>query len=266
MARPQKYTVDYFPHLCKQGKTMYILEARYGNDGYAFWFKLLEILATTRGHYFDASDPIQLEFLGAKTRLSVEKTELLLGLLASIDAIDKGLWQSHKLIWSENLVRNVTEVYENRSGLLPEKPYYQEGKLHQNIDNHNINLVSSTDNTQTKLNYTKLDKTKLNNSFNIFWSAYPKKKSRGQAERTFIKINPDEKLLSIMLSTIEKAKKSATWSKENGQFIPYPATWLNAKGWEDEYSEVELNGTHQGSNRQVRKPSEYSEPDSLKHD
>ncbi len=251
---------------------MYILEARYGNDGYAFWFKLLEILATTRGHYFDARDPIQLEFLGAKTRFPVEKTELILSLLASIEAIDKELW-SHKLIWCENLVKNVQEVYANRKGLLPQKPYLLDGKLQQNIDNHNNNPVndtnnpiSSVDNTQTKLNYTKLDKTKLNNSFDIFWSAYPKKKSRGQAEKTFTKINPNEQLLSIILTAIEKARKSATWAKEKGQFIPYPATWLNARGWEDEYSEVELNGTHQGNTRKVRQPSEYSEPDSLRHD
>jgi len=23
------------------------------------------------------------------------------------------------------------------------------------------------------------------------------------------------------------------WRKDSGQFIPHPATWLNAKGWED---------------------------------
>ena len=62
MARPKKQTVDYFPHIIKQGKTMTILENRFGNDGYAFWFKLLEILGSTgskkifipkRGWFFD---------------------------------------------------------------------------------------------------------------------------------------------------------------------------------------------------------------------
>lgn len=44
MARPKKQTVDYFPHFVKGGRTIFILENKFGNDGYAFWFKLLEIL------------------------------------------------------------------------------------------------------------------------------------------------------------------------------------------------------------------------------
>jgi hypothetical protein len=162
MARPLKYTVEYFPHLCKQGKTMYILESRYGNDGYAFWFKLLEILATTEGHYFIADNDEQWEFLGAKTRFPTQEMGVILGLLAKIDAIDKELWEEHKLIWCQKLVENVADVYENRTGLLPEKPYYDGVILHQNIDNHNNNPIKLPHNTQTKLKETKLKETKYN--------------------------------------------------------------------------------------------------------
>jgi hypothetical protein len=42
-----------------------------------------------------------------------------------------------------------------------------------------------------------------------------------------------------MIATIERAKKSEEWRREMGKYIPYPATWLNAKGWEDE--DVELH-------------------------
>jgi len=70
--------------------------------------------------------------------------------------------------------------------------------------------------------------------FAQFWKAYPKKKSKGQAEKAFNKINPDEQLLAIMIAKIERATKSEDWIKEGGKYIPYPASWLNAKGWEDE--------------------------------
>lgn len=70
--------------------------------------------------------------------------------------------------------------------------------------------------------------------FNSFWLAYPKKKSKGQAERAWKKLNPDEQLQNRLLQALERAKKTADWQKERGQFIPYPASWLNAKGWEDE--------------------------------
>jgi len=52
-----------------------------------------------------------------------------------------------------------------------------------------------------------------------------------------LKINPDEHLLNMMLTAIERAKQSEDWIKEKGKYIPYPATWLNAKGWEDEETE-----------------------------
>lgn len=77
-----------------------------------------------------------------------------------------------------------------------------------------------------------------NGSFARFWEAYPKKKSRGVAEKAFMKIKPDEQLLASMIAKIEQAKKSVDWMKDGGRYIPYPATWLHARGWEDEGTEV----------------------------
>jgi hypothetical protein len=82
---------------------------------------------------------------------------------------------------------------------------------------------------------------RANGLFKRFWTAYPKKRSKGQAEKIWAKIHPDEQLLEKILSTIERAKKSEDWIKEAGQFIPYPATWLNAKGWEDEVKTEDEN-------------------------
>lgn len=70
--------------------------------------------------------------------------------------------------------------------------------------------------------------------FARFWSAYPKKKNRGTAEKAWLKINPDDALLTKILEAVEAAKASDDWRKAGGEFIPYPATWLNAQGWQDE--------------------------------
>ncbi len=71
-------------------------------------------------------------------------------------------------------------------------------------------------------------------SFDRFWSMYPRKVSKGAAERAFQTINPDEQLVGRMCAAIERAKTSDQWRKDGGQFIPHAATWLRAKGWEDE--------------------------------
>ena len=63
MGRPGKIIVDYFPHVTQPGKTMSILESGWGNDGYAFWFKLLELLGTTHGFCYDCHNPSDWEYL-----------------------------------------------------------------------------------------------------------------------------------------------------------------------------------------------------------
>lgn len=73
-----------------------------------------------------------------------------------------------------------------------------------------------------------------NKDFEVFWAAYPKKKSKGDAEKAWKAINPTVALTATILDAINKFKSSVQWTKDNGQFIPYPATWLRAKGWEDE--------------------------------
>lgn len=70
--------------------------------------------------------------------------------------------------------------------------------------------------------------------FEAFWATYPKKKSKGQALSAWKKLKPDSSLQAMILKAIENQKRSPDWQKDKGQYIPYPATWLNAMAWEDE--------------------------------
>jgi len=104
MARSPKTTLDYFPHFVNHGKTMFILEKKFGNDGYAFWFKLLELLGSKEGLIYDYNNPIDWEFLLAKTNVSSEKAIEIIKTLADVEAIDKPLIEK-KIIWSNNFVK-----------------------------------------------------------------------------------------------------------------------------------------------------------------
>lgn len=73
--------------------------------------------------------------------------------------------------------------------------------------------------------------------FDLFWKSYPNKKSKGRAEKVWKKINPSNGMVEIIMTGLKRAINSKEWAKDNGQYIPHPATWLNAKGWEDEYTE-----------------------------
>jgi hypothetical protein len=73
--------------------------------------------------------------------------------------------------------------------------------------------------------------------FPEFWTAYPRKQDKGHAKKAWAKLKVDRPLLTIMLNSIVKAKESDQWVKDNGKFIPFPATWLHGEGWTDEYPE-----------------------------
>lgn len=76
--------------------------------------------------------------------------------------------------------------------------------------------------------------------FEKFWEAYPYKKAKEKARRAWKRINPNPELFRVMMNALELDKRSAAWKKEGGRFIPYPATWLNGKRWEDEHESPEL--------------------------
>jgi len=87
-----------------------------------------------------------------------------------------------------------------------------------------------------KIKLNKIKKTNLcENNFKLFWEEYPKKRGKGQAEKTWNKLNPNEQLFKVILLKISEAKKTKDWLKQEGQYIPHPSTWLNNKGWEDVY-------------------------------
>jgi hypothetical protein len=71
-------------------------------------------------------------------------------------------------------------------------------------------------------------------SFGRFWSVYPKKRNKGDALKAWRALKPSEELVTAILAAVERAKSSVQWRKDEGQFIPYPASWLRARGWEDE--------------------------------
>lgn len=157
MARPKKRTVDYFPHQCNHGKTMFILEQKYGNDGYAFWFKLLELLGTTEGHFLHLENSADWEFLQAKTRLYGDKCREILDLLARLDAIDRELWESHRVVWSQNFVDGIAPVYRNRGVETPSKPSFYTRKPSDGG-------VSTPENPQSRVEESRVEKSRVEES------------------------------------------------------------------------------------------------------
>lgn len=73
--------------------------------------------------------------------------------------------------------------------------------------------------------------------FTVFWSHYPKKVAKTDAVKAFTKIikaQPDvDKFMAKTLASLNWWKSQPSWTKDNGKFVPYPATWLNRGHWGD---------------------------------
>lgn len=120
MPRKVKTTVDYFPHKCTGGKTMFIIESQFGNDGYAAWFKLLELLGVSNCHYYDCRNTEAMEYMLAKMRLLETQCVQILDKLAKLGAIDIHFWKN-RVIFSENFITNLDDLYDRRKYKCPHK-------------------------------------------------------------------------------------------------------------------------------------------------
>ncbi|MFC1535773.1 Lin1244/Lin1753 domain-containing protein [Candidatus Neomarinimicrobiota bacterium] len=114
MGKKGKYTVDYFPHYCHHGPTLFIIEQKFGNDGYSVFWKTLEILGMTEYHFIDCRTHPRLSFLMAKMGIDNEKLTLIYNMLAGLGSIDKEMWEQ-KVIYSQNFVDRLSELYARRT-------------------------------------------------------------------------------------------------------------------------------------------------------
>lgn len=221
MARPKKQKVEYFPHFVASGRTIFILESEYGNDGYAFWFKLLEILGDSEGHYYDCSNNANWKFLLAKTHVDGVSAEKIINTLIDLGQIDEELWKD-KVIWVQNFVNNLSEVYRKRTTPLPSKPLLHTGTQNKDSfrgENSNNEEDNSAKTPQSKVKESKVKESKEkyyteddggSDDFNIL--AYAE-------ERNFIlsPIQIQQIQEDINIYSLEEVKEAFTIADNNGK-------------------------------------------------
>lgn len=101
----------------------------------------------------------------------------------------------------------------------------QEGKAIPNINTD----IESDINTNPLIS----PEEKLNLLFACFWKVYPKKANKKDAFKAFKGIKDIEKILPDIITDVEEKKQTKDWQKMNGQYIPYPASYLRGERWKD---------------------------------
>jgi len=97
-------------------------------------------------------------------------------------------------------------------------------------DNENVNVNDSVnDNIHT-------------DGFDAFWKIYPKRVKKQDAIKAWRQVEAED-LTKVILDRLTQFKLSAEWTREDGRFIPYPASWLRGRRWEDEVIRVRSGTT-----------------------
>jgi len=89
----------------------------------------------------------------------------------------------------------------------------------------------ATDNKQTHKNVKNKTYT---DEFLSFWSAYPKKIGKDAAWKAWNGRNEDRPEIRFILDALNQQKSSEQWTRNHGQYIPYPSKWLNQGWWANE--------------------------------
>ena len=127
---------------------------------------------------------------------------------------------------------------ENLSNAERQKAYRE--RLKTTPKERNSRNVTRYNDSNARIEENRIEENRIetiynSDSFNKFWTSYPKKIGKGAAEKSWEKLKPP---LDVVLTAIESQRTTDQWSKDSGKFIPHPATWLNQKRWEDEIKVV----------------------------
>ena len=115
MARPERHDADYFPFYAKRGRTLNILQAKFGLEGLGFFTNLLRFLTITPDHHYQIKNPLDQMNLFAEIGISDEKRGIeILDLLAMTGKIDSDLWHKNGVIVSESFIESLEDAYSKR--------------------------------------------------------------------------------------------------------------------------------------------------------
>jgi hypothetical protein len=84
----------------------------YQNNGYAVWFKLLEVLGSmaTNNYQYRVKTIPECNFLLDKFKIDADLMKKILNTLCELDAIDKEKWKKERILYVPNLLNNIQKM------------------------------------------------------------------------------------------------------------------------------------------------------------
>lgn len=132
---------------------------------------------------------------------------------------------------SQNITLKSTNKFSIISILNWDTYQNEENEINTQI---NKQLTNNQQTTNNKQECKELKNNIYTSEFLTFYQNYPKHVGKADAWKAWKKHNGNLPPVDDLIYKINEFKNTEDWKKENGKFIPHPATWLNGKRWEDE--------------------------------
>lgn len=120
---------------------------------------------------------------------------------------------------------------------------------HMSEDESNIRIRYSNSNSSNDIRYSSNEtdnaRARAKEAFDAFWTAYPRKVAKKTAEKAFSKV--EQSAYPLLLPALERHKRSRQWTKDGGDYIPNPSTWLNQRRWEDDTPDARFAPEERGN-------------------
>jgi hypothetical protein len=233
MARPRKVGLDYFPHDTDASDDEKIqgLLIEHGPEGYGVYFMLVERAYRNDGAILDLSDEMQLKVLAHKMHVDSSSLQNIIKTCAKLGLFAASEWETHQILTSAGMQSRWDAVNELRKG----------GRERANQSkNKGSSPKNSRKSTQSKVKKSKEKKSILvdhADSFEEFWSAYPKRAGsnpRKRALESYAKAIRNGAKASEILAGLSAYVKAIS-DKVGTEFVAQATTWLNQERWKDDY-------------------------------
>jgi hypothetical protein len=111
MARPERHDVDYFPFFAKRGRTLNILQSKYGLEGIGFFTNLLRFLALTPDHYYCINNETDRMNFFAEIGMKDENRGIeMIELMVKTGKLDRKSWGKYKVVFCQKLIDSIEYI------------------------------------------------------------------------------------------------------------------------------------------------------------
>lgn len=199
----------------------------------------LWILADCEGRLKDRPKRINMELFPYHTSMNMES---ILSDLARKQFIVRYRVGDEQYIQITNFEKHqyISKIERKNGSMIPKPDEYHTSTRLVSTDIGQLttdNGQLTTDNTIPPVGGVHEKKPKpskdYTNAFNLFYAIYPRKENKPDAFKAWGQVKAESHLDDIK-SAINWQVVSDQWTKENGKYIPLPASYLRGRRWEDE--------------------------------